>query len=449
MQRCSALRQWPRHSPGVCHLRVVVPAQLPSAFPHTAKFTSATLGVVRARVKPSPGEFNLYLTSKPRLSHSGSYRFGPNKPSKHSGSKEAQTGASEASLRVSPTTDTAQLVNSVAAVDKAKDQLFASGGVPSEKDVLSTLLHCNRAASLALRNPTGHYTRKSIESDTAATSLLSLDGSVADPEQPLAAQAMETSRPGKLVDHISQVSFEVVSHPTVHVTPKILEAYIAIQARLGKAETLPYVLSLYASKPKPRQKSGSIEYVSQNPDQAAKALESDIVEKALDAAIEAKNLDAAIGVIENTYATKAFVRQKLLKKALIPASLAATAPVAVYLVASNLAQLQNSFDQRTATGVAAAGMLAYVGFTGSMGLLALLTQNDQMKRVTWAPGVTLRERWLREEQRAALDKVACAFGFSQAHRFGEEAGDEFQVLRQFILRKGMILDRVELMQGMS
>lgn len=448
MQRCSALRQWPRHSPGVCHLRVILPAQLPSAFPHTAKFTSATLGMVRARVKPSPGEFNLYLTSKPRLSHSGSYRFGPNKPSKHSGSKEAQTGASEASLRVSPT-DTAQLVNSAAAVDKARDQLFASGVIPSEKDVLSTLLHFNRAASLALKNPTGHYTRNSIESDTAATSLLSLDGSVADTEQPLAAQALETSRTGNLVDHISQIAFELVSHPTVDVTPKILEAYIAIQARLGKAETLPYVLSLYASKPKPRQKSGSIEYVLQNPDQAAKALESDIVEKALDAAIEAKNLDAAVGVIENTYATKAFVRQKLLKKALIPASLAATAPVAVYLVASNLAQLQNSFDQKTATGVAAAGMLAYVGFTGSMGLLALLTQNDQMRRVTWAPGVTLRERWLREEQRAALDKVACAFGFSQAHRFGEEVGDEFQVLRQFILRKGMILDRVELMQGMS
>lgn len=449
MQRSSTLRVWPRRSPGVCHLCGVVSAQLPPAVPHIAKFTSATLGVVGARVKPSPGEFNLHLTSRPRFSHSSSYRFGPNKLSKHSGSKEAQTGASQVSLRVSPTTDASQQVNSAAAVDEAKDQLFASGSIPSEQDVLSILLHCKRAARRGLRNPTGHSTRNAVESDTAATSLLSLDGSVADPEQPLAARGLETSHPGNLADHISRVSFEVVSHPTVHVTPNILKAYIAIQARLGRAETLPHVLGLYGSKPKPRQNSGSIEYVSQNPDQAAKALESDIVEKALDAAIEAKNLDAAIGVIESTYATKAFMRQKLLKKALIPASLAATGPVAVYLVASNLAQLQSSFDQRTATVVAAAGMLAYVGFTGSIGLLALLTQNDQMKRVTWAPGVSLRERWLREEQRAALDKVACAFGFSQAHRFGEEAGDEFQVLRQFILRKGMILDRVELMHGMS
>lgn len=449
MQRSPILRLRPRRSPGVCHLCGVVSAQLPSALPHSAKFTSATLGVVRARVKPSPGEFNLHLTSRPRFSHSPSYRFGPNKLSKHSGSKEAQTGASQASLRVSSTTDEAQQVISATAVDEAKDQLFASGVIPSEQDVLSTLLHCNRAASLALRNPTGHSTRKPTESDTAATSLLSLDGSVAESEQPLAAQALETSHPRNLADHISQVSFEVVSHPTVDVTPKILKAYIAIQARLGRAETLPYVLSLYGSKPKPRQISGAIEYVSQDPDEAAKALESDVVEKALDVAIEAKNLDAAIGVIETTYATKAFMRQKLLKKALIPASLAATAPVAVYLAASNIAQLQSSFDQKTATVVAAAGMLAYVGFTGSIGLTALLTQNDQMKRVTWAPGVTLRERWLREEQRAALDKVACAFGFSQPHRFGEEQGPEFQVLRQFLLRKGMILDRVELMQGMN
>lgn len=444
MHRCFALRQWPRRSPAPHHSRAVVPVQLPTPFSHAAKFTSATLGAVRARVKPSPGGFSLSLTSKPRFSKSTSSRKGPNTPSKQSVSKEAQTGASKPSASPS-----AQQVVGATAVDRAKDQLFASGGVPSENDVLAALLHCDKAASLALGTSTRQITRKEAESDTAATSLLSLDGPVADSEQPLLAQTSGTSRPGNSVDHISRVTFEVVDHPMVAITPQILDAYIVIQARLGRAETLPHVLNLYASKPKPRLKSGSVEYVSQNPNQATKALDSDLVEKALDAAIEAKNLDAAIGVIENTYATKAFRRQKMLRKALIPASLAATAPVAVYLAASRLAQLQSSFDQGTATAIAAAGMLAYVGFTGSIGLLSILTHNDQMKRVTWAPGIPLRERWLREEQRAALDKVACAFGYSQAHRFGEERGDEFQALRQFILRRGMILDRVELMQGMS
>lgn len=446
MHRCLALRQWPRRSPGSGHSCIVHPFQQSPPSTHAAKYTSATLGVVRARVKPTPGDLSLSQTLPPRVSPSRSYRFGPPKASKQSGFEKAQMGAS---LRNHSAADSGQQVDSIAAIDRAKHQLFAESGIPSERDVLTALLQCNKAASLTVSSSTSQLTRKSIESDTAASSLLSLDGSVASPEQPLAAQTSETSKPGDLADHISQVAFEVVSHPTVDVTRQILEAYITIQARLGRAETLPYVLNLWASKPKPRQNAGSIEYVSQNPNQASKALDSEIVDKALDAAIEAKNLDAAIGIIESTYATKAFVRQKLLRKALIPASLAATAPVAVYLVASTLAQLQSSFDQRTATAVAAAGMLAYLGFTGSMGLLAILTQNDQMKRVTWAPGVNLRERWLREEQRAALDKVACAFGFSQAHRYGEEEGDEFQALRQFVLRKGMVLDRVELMQGMS
>lgn len=450
MHRSLASRQWLRRSPASGHSCAALPFHLPPfSFPHAAKYTSATLGVVRTRVKPPPASLSLCLTPRPSVSPSRSYRFGPNKPSKLSTPVQAQTGGPEASLCVSTPADSAQQVDATTVVDQAKLELFAGGGIPSEHDVLAVLLHCNRAASLAVGSSTSQLTRKSIESDTAASSLLSLDGSVAQSEQPLAAQVSEDSRPSDLTDHISQVAFEVISHPAVVVTPQVLEAYVVIQARLGRAETLPYILSLYASKPKPQQTSGSIEYVSQNPEQAVKALEPDLVEKALDAAIEAKNLDAAIGVIENTYATKAFVRQKLLRKALIPAAVTAVVPVAVYLAASNIANLQSSFDQGTATAVAAAGILAYVGFTGSMGLLAVLTQNDQMKRVTWAPGITLRERWLREEQRAAFDKVACSFGFSQAHKFGEEEGGEFEALRQFVLRKGMLLDRVELMQGMG
>ncbi|KAF3769126.1 hypothetical protein M406DRAFT_72075 [Cryphonectria parasitica EP155] len=273
--------------------------------------------------------------------------------------------------------------------------------------------------------------------------------SAAKTTQHLAAESAQNSPSSDVIDHISQVAFEIISHPSILITARVLEAYVVIQARLGRVETLPYVLSLYATKPRPNGKSGSVEYVQQAPDKAANAVDPTIVEKALDAAIEAKNLDAAIGVIENTYATKAFIRQKVLRRGLLPVSAAATAPLAVYLVASNLAHLQTSFDQGTATAVATAGILAYVGFTGSMGLLAILTQNDHMKRVTWAPGITLRERWLHEEERAALDKVACSFGFSQMQRFGEEEGAEFQALRQFVLRKGMVLDRVELMEGMS
>ncbi|CAN8098813.1 unnamed protein product [Discula destructiva] len=407
---------------------------LPSSRFHVAKCTPATLGVASTRV----------------AQFSTSYRSGSgNKLAKHSGFEKAPAGSSETSPDAIPAVGHPQKPDSAAAIDRAKRQLFASDGIPSEHAVLTALLHCHRAACIATGPSTGQIARKSAESGTAASSLLSLDGSIPNPLQPLAAEVSATSEPSDLADHISDVAFDVVTHPTVVITPQVLEAYVVIQARLGRPETLPHVLTLYASKPKPRARAGCLEYVAQDPDKAVAAVSPSIVEKALDAAIEAKNLDAAVGIIESTYATKAHVRQKLLRRALVPASLAATAPLAVYLAASSLAQYQSSFDQNTATVVAAAGMLAYVGITGSMGLLAILTQNDHMSRVTWAPGISLRKRWLREEQRAAFDKVACSFGFSQSQRFGEEEGLEFQSLREFVLRKGMVLDRVELMEGMT
>ncbi len=102
-----------------------------------------------------------------------------------------------------------------------------------------------------------------------------------------------------------------------------------------------------------------------------------------------------------------------------------------------------------ATNVAFAGILAYVGFTATIGIVAVTTANDQMDRVTWATGMPLRERWLREEERAALDRVAGAWGFKEPRRRGEEEGGEWEELREFIGRRGMVLDRVELMEGME
>ncbi|PSR92407.1 hypothetical protein BD289DRAFT_335936, partial [Coniella lustricola] len=333
----------------------------------------------------------------------------------------------------------------------AKDQLFSQQGIPSERDVLTAFMLCNKVASLAInRTSTDQGSANCHDTATAASSLLSLDKSAAKAKKHLANQPSQASLlHDDYIDRTSQIVFEIVSHPSVVITPEVLEAYVIVQSRLRRLETLPHVFDLYATKPKPQSKAGIITYEPRKADNAANAVDTKIIEKALDAAIEAKNLDAAIGIIESTYATKAFVRQKVLRKALLPVGTAATLPLAIYLLASNLATYQSSFDHKTATAAATVGLLAYVGFTGSMGLLASLTQNDHMVRVTWAPGIGLRERWLREEQRAALDKVATSFGFSQSQRHGEEEGAEFEALRQFVLTRGMILDRVELMEGMT
>ncbi len=145
------------------------------------------------------------------------------------------------------------------------------------------------------------------------------------------------------------------------------------------------MLRLYASKPLPRGKAGSIKYVAQNPSKISNAVEAKTAEAALDAAIEAKNLDAAVGIIEETYSTKAYRRSRVLRKALLPASAFTLAPFAIYGLATSLSSTQNTMDSGTATQIAFVGMLAYVGFTAAIGLVATTTANDHMKRISWIP----------------------------------------------------------------
>ena len=96
-----------------------------------------------------------------------------------------------------------------------------------------------------------------------------------------------------------------------------------------------------------------------------------------------------------------------------------------------------------------AGLLAYIGFTTTLGMVAITTANDHMNRVTWETGTPLRERWLREEERAMVDRVACAWGFQDLWRRGEEEGRDWQTLRDWIRMRRMVLDKVELMEGME
>jgi hypothetical protein len=252
-----------------------------------------------------------------------------------------------------------------------------------------------------------------------------------------------------VIDKVSDAAYTIVTQPTVVITRTILAEYVQLQARLGRPQSLPQILDLYASKPKPKLVSGAVRYVERNPSNAKNAVDPAIAETALGAAIEAKDLEAAIGILENTYAAKAFLRSKLIKKAFLPGFAVAGTPVAIYYAATQLAQMQHALEPKIATGFAFAGAICYVGFTATIGMVAHFTANDQMKRVTWALGTPLRHRWLHEEERAALDKIACSFGFSEEHRYGEEEGEDFLWLREYILSRSMILDAVDLMPGMN
>lgn len=450
MHRTLAARHWPRGlvCPGSSQLRALQPVQLPPSARHTAKYTFATLGVGRTRLDPPRKSQISCLTSRPTIHVARCYSSRPNKPLEP---KRFQSGprGSESTIPVSPAEDPAQRAIIVTAVDRVKQQILNDTGIPAPEYVVLAFQEWQKAARLATGSSTSQLDGKSTNSDTAASSLLGLDESKPKSSQPSASKVSSTTGHSGLVDHISNAAFKVITHPTVLISQPVLEAYVATQAQLGRPESFPYVLSLYGSKPQPRIKAGPIEYVAQDPHTPAAAVPSHIVDKALDAAIEAKDLDAAVGIVENTYGSKAFQRSKLLKKALVPVSLAAMVPVAVYLLASKLALLQHTYDPAIATMGTGVLIMAYIVFTGTYGMVAMFTHNDQMRRVTYAQGIPLRERWLKEDQRAAFDKIACAFGFSESTRFGEEEGEEFKVLRQFLLRRGLMLDRVELMEGMS
>ncbi|KAI3332154.1 hypothetical protein HD806DRAFT_184205 [Xylariaceae sp. AK1471] len=323
-------------------------------------------------------------------------------------------------------------------------------GIPSEQNVSAALEVCDMLANWFTDESVQPQIAHAIsELDSTASTLLSLDDTKTLQPSKLPEGIEYSAKLRELTDKISETAYLILAHTPVIITPKLLKQYVKVQAKLGKPETIPKVFQLYASKPVPREGSLPLSYTKQNPNRAANAIEPEIVDAALDTAIEAKNLDAAVGIIENSYGTTASVRSKLLRHGLVPLSTFAATPVAAYILASNFSGLQQAMDSSTATNVAFAGIIAYVGFTASLGMVALATANDQMKRVTWAPGVPLRKRWIREEERAALDKIACAWGFQEPWRQGEEEGADWDALREYIGQKGMMLDRTELMEGMD
>lgn len=195
-----------------------------------------------------------------------------------------------------------------------------------------------------------------------------------------------------LVDELSQALSSIVSNEAVFISPEILELYISAQSCLGKPETFPGVFYLYANKPILVDGSEPTQFKNQNPNKVNNAIPMAIADQALQTAIDARELDVAMDIIDTAYAQKAFRRAKFIRKGLLPATGLAMAPIAAYGVASQLAMFQNTMEPGMATNIAFAGILAYMGFTTTIGVVAVTTANDQMDRVTWAPGMPLRER---------------------------------------------------------
>ncbi|KAG9235649.1 hypothetical protein BJ875DRAFT_265049 [Amylocarpus encephaloides] len=331
------------------------------------------------------------------------------------------------------------------------DTLLTSENIPSDEETLNLLKRCE-GLSQALAQATnpqnllaqaaglGQMESKG-KKNHAASGLLELD---------LASPYLKSHGMVQRMQHeLSTIVTSVVTHPPVFITPAVLDIYVNIQAHLKKPEGIAGIFHLYANKPLPEEGSPPIKYLQPKPDKIANAINKHTADRALNAAIDSKNLIAAMDLIEFSYTAIAYRRAKFVRAGLLPATGLGLAPLAAYTLASQLGQMQTTMEPGMATKVAFVGMIAYIGFTATIGIVAITTANDQMDRVTWTPGMPLRERWIREDERAAIDKVAGAWGFREAWRRGEEEGEEWDALREWMGMKGMILDRTELMEGME
>ncbi|KAM9884016.1 hypothetical protein VDGL01_01821 [Verticillium dahliae] len=437
----SSVPRTARQSAGICRLCAFAPAR-PL---HTAKAQPSPLWIAA----PQGMAARFYSVSLRHQGINGARRFASSQAAEWPARQQHQPSALSSAPKELP-----DLRKLPALVLKSKERFLSTDGIPTSQLVLAALRTCQTAAN-AIHPYLSQTAPRSSTTTSTASSLLSLDsdsGASSTSSGGSSSLQQGSNAPALLreaVNSVSESAYAIIAHPPVSITPEILDLYVHVQARLGRPETLPHVFELYASKPKPEVVTGAIQYVEQNPKRADKAIEATTAETGLGVAIEAKNLDAALGVIECCYTSHAFRRQKLLKKAFLPAAVMGAAPFAAYALASVMSNFQNTVEASTATTLGFAAIMAYLSFTSTIGVVAKITSNDHMKRVTWAPGIPLHERWMREEERAGLDAVACAWGFREKWRHGEEGGVEWDSLREYLGLKGMILDRVEFMEGMQ
>ena len=340
-------------------------------------------------------------------------------------------------------------------------KITASSSIPDELSILELLEKCYTLSQvLVFGKPSNVMAAQKLaeEDDTPASSLLNLDDDTSSSDH-ISVTSSSTSLTKafrqKASTDISELIYHLLLNPKVFITPDMLQIYVRIQCLLGKPEYLPEVFHLYATKPIPRPgprgkgKANRVIFKSAWPRSPKNAIPLSLSDAALEAAIAKKDLPLALTTIDTTVAAPAFRINKLLRKASLPLAALSVTPFCGYVAATYIANWQNTYDTSTATYLSLAGIMAYLGTTATMGFVALTTSNDQMERVVWAPGLRLRDRWLREEERSYFDRVAMAWGFKERWRRGEERGEEWEALREFVGMRNMVLDKSDLIEGME
>lgn len=321
--------------------------------------------------------------------------------------------------------------------------VLTSSVVPDEKTVYGALKICENLA-IKLAAVAQNYGRTSESSEGPTTNLLSIGDRAVPPKGP----SMDLNK-RRRIKKVSEAAYKIAQDPKVFMTQKCLGLYVRIQNLLGQPQSFPHIFDLFASKAIPKRGSSPPTFKESRINSASVAIPLPIAKSALNGAIETKDLALCLSIIEMSVSTSAFRRAKFIRKALLPATALALSPVAAYNIAWQFCKNSDLVDPQTLTNYATTGIMAYVGITVSLGFVALTTSNDQMDRITWIPGTALSERWFREEERALIDRIAGAWGLKHPEKRGGEEGWEWEALRDWTFRRGMYLDKPELMEGME
>lgn len=342
--------------------------------------------------------------------------------------------------------ESANVGSAIKQIEQDASALQHSDQVPSNEAVVGLLEKCQKIAESLVSQEHDKSEDSAHDEGNATSSLLDMEEKSTKPTQ----QTKSTlNLDPRLADKISTIITDLLKDEKVFISPEALESYTKTQTLLERAEHFPEIFHMYANKPVPEEGSSPVKFLKAKPKSINSAVPAELADMALNVAIAQKNLSLVLAIIDNTFCAPAFPRAKVFKKASVPLIGLAAAPAACYALATWAATFQNTMDPSTATGIAFAASLAYVGGTSSLGIMAITTANDQMERVVWLSGIPLRQRWLREEERAAMDRVAVAWGFKDPYMRGEEVGEEWESLREFIGMRGMVLDKTELMAGMQ
>ncbi|KAF2866734.1 hypothetical protein BDV95DRAFT_583695 [Massariosphaeria phaeospora] len=338
---------------------------------------------------------------------------------------------------------------------KAEEEInwiYSSPKVEPEAATIKVLDELEDIAQQAIAIRSGQPPPSKInirQSSAGAILSLNRDENANPPRRKTPKQSASTIADLPTPAYISQLAEDLLRHEKVFISPNVLAMYIHLQRLLRCARAIPHILHLYAHKPIPELNSSPPKYLNPSPNAAKQAIPANLAEEALTAAIEAKDMSLALEVIERTYRTPAWQRRRIFTKLGLPGAIITMMPFALYMLASEMSLYGGYIEPRLFKLYCFMGLSTYVLCTGTLGFVAITTYNHHHDRVVWRPGTGLLDRYLREDERAALDRVAGAWGFKETWRRGDEEGEDWEGLRQWIMLRSMILDKPEFLEGMN